>query len=215
MLSSLFMDAAVPVMGSWNRRPGNAARFCSGRWDTFLPLGRMVPLSVRKVPAMARSEINTNAKSPETSMITGFPGMCCLFPLEAHRQNPFENVATTLAFGMVFRDFRLLYFGSHEMCTQNVSSSILFEPEEAHYLSQHRILQFSMCTQKERSKNSTVNTVLSRKSGSNYYSGQRSENECETFTSLSSDQRNALSNPIESRYLRLASLRASSESPDL
>ena len=30
------------------------------------------------------------------------------------------NVAASLAFGAVFRDFRLLCFGSHEKCTQSV-----------------------------------------------------------------------------------------------
>ena len=59
-------------------------------------------------------------------MAAGFPGMCCLFPLEAYHQNPHANVATSLSFGMVFRDFRLLYLGSREKCTQNA----LTEPEQ-------------------------------------------------------------------------------------
>lgn len=45
------------------------------------------------------------------------------FEFEAYHQNPHENVATSLSFGMVFRDFRLLYFCSHEKCTQNVLAS--------------------------------------------------------------------------------------------
>ena len=43
-----------------------------------------------------------------------------LFPLEAHRHNLLENVATSLAFGVVFRVFRLFCFGLHEKCTQSV-----------------------------------------------------------------------------------------------
>ena len=48
------------------------------------------------------------------------PGFQTLFPLEAHRHNLLENVATSLAFDVVFRDFRLFCFGSHEKCTQSV-----------------------------------------------------------------------------------------------
>ncbi len=56
-------------------------------------------------------------------MITGFPGMCCLFPLEAHRHNLLDNAATSLAFDVIFRDFRLFCFDSHEKSTQSVLAS--------------------------------------------------------------------------------------------
>ena len=57
---------------------------------------------------------------PEALILCVFPGMCCLFPLETHRHNLLESVATALAFGIVFRDFRLFCFGSNEKCTQSV-----------------------------------------------------------------------------------------------
>ena len=53
-------------------------------------------------------------------MIAGLPGLSDSLEFEAYHQNPLENVATSLAFGMVFRVFRLLYLGSHEKCAQSV-----------------------------------------------------------------------------------------------
>ena len=56
-------------------------------------------------------------------MNAGSPGRCCLFPFEVQRYILLINVATSLAFEAVFRDFRLLYLGSHEKCTQSVLAS--------------------------------------------------------------------------------------------
>ena len=53
-------------------------------------------------------------------MAAGFPGMCCLFEFEVQRYISLENVAFSLAFDAVFRDFRLFCFGSQEKCTQSV-----------------------------------------------------------------------------------------------
>ena len=79
------------------------------------------PSGRRIMPIMGNIQIviRVHPESPPCLMAQGLPGFPASFPLEAHRQNPFENVATSLAFGMAFRDFRLFCFGSHEKCTQN------------------------------------------------------------------------------------------------
>ena len=48
-----------------------------------------------------------------------------LFPLEVQRHKLLINVASSLAFGVVFREFRLFCFGSQEKCTQSVLTSFV------------------------------------------------------------------------------------------
>ena len=43
--SSICIVGAVPIMGSWNTRPKNAARLCSGSLVTSCPSMVMVPES--------------------------------------------------------------------------------------------------------------------------------------------------------------------------
>ena len=62
--SSMPIVGAVPIIGSWNTRPMNAARLYSGSLVMLRPSIVMLPESTEKAPAMALSMVLLPAPLP-------------------------------------------------------------------------------------------------------------------------------------------------------
>ena len=69
---------AVPIIGSWNTRPMNAARLYSGSFVMFRPSIVMLPESTAKAPAMALSIVLLPAPLPPMT-VTKSPSLSVRF----------------------------------------------------------------------------------------------------------------------------------------
>ena len=90
--SSIHIEGAVPIIGSWNTRPMNAARLCSGRFVTSEPSMMTLPESTKNVPAVALSIVDLPAPLPPMTVTKS--------PSFSVRLRPFSAVLALMVPGL-------------------------------------------------------------------------------------------------------------------
>ena len=82
----------MPIIGSWNTRPMNAARLCSGRFVTSEPSMMTLPESTKNVPAVALSIVDLPAPLPPMTVTKS--------PSFSVRLRPFSAVLALMVPGL-------------------------------------------------------------------------------------------------------------------